>query len=266
MKSAPMTHENIRLASPYRRSLNLLAPSPLFLFLLCHVLVFSVVSGCGTGEYERRLETRRSDKAKTEAKLRALYAPLEVRGTPVSVRMPKTVFLEPPLVEGALVGGKPVDVRRVKPGKLVTIPGLKLTYEGFVDTEGVKLPYYCYVGVIDAQGGQVLEEAANKMRMELAAQRPQDTSLNWQDLRVETPDGSESDWKKLRVENSQEFFTLDKAGQGQFKSVPGVLEIYLHVEAKSGVVIAWRMPAGIESKVNLKKWATLVAECVSVKK
>jgi hypothetical protein len=261
-----MTYENIRLASPSRRPLGLLSPFPLLLFLFFQVLVFAVVSGCGTGEYERRLEARRTDKAKIEAKLRTLYLPLEVAGTPVSVRLPKTIFLDPPLVEGALVGGKPVDLRRVKPGKLVTIPGLKLTYEGFVDSEGVKLPYYCYVGVIDAQGGQVVEEAALKIHKELAAQRPQDTSMTWQDLRVETLDGSEGDWKKMRAESNQEFFTPDKAGQGQFKSMPGVLEVYLRVEAKSGIVIAWRMPASIENKVNLKKWATLVAECVSVKK
>ncbi len=212
------------------------------------------------------MEARRTSKAKLEKKLSVLYAPLDVAGTQVSIRMPKTLFLEPPLVEGAPVGGKPVDVRRVKPEKLVTIPGLKLTYEGYVDNEGVKLPFYCYVGVIDVPIGQLAEDPSVKMRAELAAQRQPEALTNWQDVRVETPDGQESVWRKLRAENSQEFFTLDKAGQAQFKSMPGVLEIYLHAEAKAVIVIAWRMPTCIEKAVSLEKWATLVAECVSVKK
>ena len=186
-------------------------------------------------------------------------------GTPISVRLPKTLFLEPPLVEGAPVGGKPVDARRVKPEKLVTIPGLKLTYEGFVDNEGVKLPYYCYVGAIDMSLGQVVDDPSVKMRAELAGQQQQDTT-SWQDVRVEMPDGQDSIWRKLRSESSQEFYTLDKAGQAQFKSMPGVIEIYLRAEAKSIVVIAWRMPSSIEKKINLEKWAKLVAECISVKK
>ena len=261
-----MTCRSIPLASPYRRPANRLSLFPLFLFFLCYLLVFSLLSGCGTGEYERRLEQRHAAKARLEKKLSVLYAPQDVPGTQVSVRLPKTLFLEPPLVEGVPVDGKPVDVRRVKPEKLVTIPGLKLTYEGFVDNEGVKLPYYCYVGVIDVPIGQIVDDPSIKMRAELAGQQQQDTLGNWQDLQVETPDGQESVWKKLRSENSQEFYTLDKAGQGQFKSMPGVLEICIHAEAKYVIVIAWRMPTSIEKNINLEKWATLVAECVNVKK
>ncbi len=266
MKSATMTAKNARLASLCRRPHKLFSPFLLFLFALCFGLAFSAVSGCGTGEYERRMEQRRVNKLRLETKLRGLYLPQDVPGTQVSFRLPRNLFLESPLVEGAPVGGKPVDVRRVKPDKLMTIPGLKLTYEGFVDTEGVKLPYYCYVGVIDVQGGQMMEDPSLKMRTELAAQRKGDTVTNWQDVRLEAPDGQESLWKKLRAETQQEFFILDKAGQGQFKSMPGVLEVYLRAEMKYAVVIAWRMPTSIEKKINLEKWATLVAECVSVKK
>jgi hypothetical protein len=223
--------------------------------------------GCGTGEYERRLEDRHAEKTRIETKLSGLYLPLVVPGTTISVRLPKSLFPDPPLVEGAMVGGKPVDVRRVKPQKLVTIPGLKLTYEGFIESEGGKLPCYCYVGVIDVPM-QAVEDPSVKMRAELSAQQPPPALTNWQDVSLETPSGQPTVWRKLRAENSQEFYTLDKAGQGEFKNLPGVLEIYFRVEPKNIIVIAWRVPLSIDNKdkVDLKKWAALVAECVSVNK
>ena len=59
------------------------------------------------------------------AKFDKLGDPQNVPGTPVSIRIPRA-FTSPPLAEGA------ADARRVKPG-IVTIPGLKLTYEGFIE-------------------------------------------------------------------------------------------------------------------------------------
>jgi hypothetical protein len=266
MKSATMTAENARLASPCRRPIHLLSPFAISISALCGVLVLSMLSGCGTGEYERRLEQRRVSKSRIEKRLRGLYQPQDVPGTQVSLRLPKILFQESPLVEGAPVGGKPVDIRRIKPQKLMTIPGLKLTYEAFVDYEGLKLPCYCYVGVLDIQSGQLVQDPGIKIRAELTGQRQPERVTNWQDVRLETPEGQENVWKKIRAETSQEFFVVDKAGQGQFKSMPGVLEVYVYSESKYIITIAWRMPASIEKKVNLEKWASLVAECVSVKK
>jgi hypothetical protein len=224
-----------------------------------------MLSGCGTGEYEERLDKRHADKMKLEKKFSQLYAPQEVPGTQISVRLPKTIFKDPPLVEGAPVGGKPVDIRRVKPDKLVTIPGLKLTYEGFVENGGVKLPYYCYVGAVAVSTGEIVDRGG-KIQAELAAQPQHDTLTNWESFLAKTPDGHENQWMKLRfVNKNQEFFTVDKAGQEQFKTMPGVLEVYLHAEPGYGVMIAWRMPTSIEGKVDLAKWAALVAGCVSVK-
>ena len=266
MRSATLRCESVRLAAPRRRQLNLSAPLPSHLCCLCRVLFLLVLSGCGTGDYEQRLDQRHADKIKIEKKFSQLYAPQDVPGTQVSVRLPKTIFTEPPLVEGALVGGKPVDIRRVKPDKLVTIPGLKLTYEGFVENDGVKLPCYCYVGATAASTGEI-GDSNGKIQAELAAQPPHDTLTNWERFQPETPDGHESQWVRLRFMNKkQEFFTVDKAGQGQFKTMPGVLEVYLHAEPGYAVVIAWRMPTSIEGKVKLAKWASLVAGCVSVKK
>jgi hypothetical protein len=105
-----------------------------------------------------------------------------------------------------------------------------------------------------------------KMRAELAAQQPPPALGNWQNISLETARGQPANWSKLRAENSQEFYTLDKAGHGDFKNLPGVLEVFFHIEGTNIVVIAWRVPASIEKQVNLEKWSKLVAECVTARR
>jgi len=68
------------------------------------------------------------------------------------------------------------------------------------------------------------------------------------------------------MESQQDFRTLDKAGQEKYAQMPGLLEIYVQEEAENYVFIVWRMPKSIEQKVELSKWAPIVAGCVSIKK
>jgi hypothetical protein len=248
-----MMHHHFHTASSCRRRLN----------ALCCVFLLLVVFGCGTGEYERRLSERAS-RPKPVASFNELYAPLALPNLPaVSVRMPVVMFKDTPLVEGSLVGGKPVDSRRVKP-LLFELPWLKLTYEGFVDGADGKTPYYCYVAAIDNTAGKVQNPEAG-LRTELSGKQPQ-TLSDWTDVQTPTPEGQAIAWRQLRFVGPQEFCIIDKAGQGQFKTLPGVLEIYLRPEAGYYVLIAWRTPSAIEQQVDLAKWASPVAGCVSVKK
>ena len=257
MKSATMTSKDSCLVSPPPRP-----QSRGVVSLLCGVFFLSLIFGCGTGEYERRLADR-VHRNQQESKFNNLYAPQELPKTPVSVRMP-TMFKDSPLVEGAQVGGKPVDPRRVKPG-LFELPWLKLTYEGFIDDPNTgKLPYYCYLGAVNMAGGQV-RDPAGAILAELKNKQQFDIQ-EWAPFSGETPEGRGNQWKKLRFTAPQEFFTINKARQEQFQNLPGVLEVYLHDEAGYYVLIAWRMPGSIEQQVELAKWAPLVAGSVSIKK
>jgi len=226
-------------------------------------LFLLVVQGCGTGEYERRVEEGLA-QAKANSKFNGLYGPQPLPETAVSVRMPK-VFKDPPLVEGAQINGKPVDARRIKPG-LFPFPFLKFTYETYVDDAGgVKLPCYCYVGAVNAAGGRVRNprgdiDASFQKKAEF------ESLTNWTDVQGETPEGRSNAWKKIRIECQQDFRTLDKAGQEKYAQMPGVMEIYLHEEAEHYVVIVWRLPKSIEQKFDLAKWTPIVAGCVTVKK
>jgi hypothetical protein len=257
MRFTAMIHKKFHVASPCRRWLYDLSPllSPLSLLLLL------VLSGCGTGDYEQRL-AKRGSQTQSALNFNELYAPQPLTGTSVSVRVP-VLFKESPLVEGVQgKDGKPIDPRRVKP-TLFELPWLKFTYEGFMDNpEGGKLPFYCYVAAVNKAAGGVNDPAPG---WKDALKNKGGTVNEWTDFQGQSPDGQKIPWKTIRFTGPQEFFTINKTGQEQYVSLPGVLDIYLHEEAGFYVLIAWRMPASIEQQVNPAKWVPMMAGCASVK-
>ena len=125
-------------------------------------LVFS--GGCGTGDYEQRLD-KRFNELKVGSKFNLLSSPIDVPGTKVSLRIPQKNdsnqkafenlltggFENPPLQEAVAPDGKPIDPLRLKPN-VIDVADLKLTLEGFVpDAKQGKQPYYLYVAVSTAQ-------------------------------------------------------------------------------------------------------------------
>ena len=259
-----MVEQNFHIvASPYRRRLNVFScvtlpcRPRLNVFSLPLLLVILVISGCGTGEYERRLKDR-TNRLRTELNFNELYAPQPLSDTPASVRVP-VLFKDSPLVEGAPdKDGKPADPRRVKP-VLFDLPWLKLTYEGFVDApEGGKLSYYCYVAAVDRGAGDPSAAWSGVLSNKGGALE------DWADFQGQTPDGRTVAWKKLRFTGPQEFYTINVNGQEQYKQLPGVLEIYLQEQAGLYVLIAWRMPESIEPQVDPAKWARMMTGCTSI--
>ena len=128
------------------------------------VLFLFFCGGCGTGDYEKKLDDR-IDKLKVGSKFNLLSSPINVPGTQVSIRIPKKSdsnqkafenllsggFENPPLQESTEPDGKPIDPKRLKPNVL-DVTDLKLTFEGFVpDAKQGKQPYYLYVAVSTAQ-------------------------------------------------------------------------------------------------------------------
>ena len=107
-------------------------------------LLVTACCGCGTGEYEKRLDAR--VKQLGEETPASKMSEVEIPGTPIRVRLPEC-FKDPPLVEGAPAEA-PVDPRRVKPP--IVLPDLKATYEAFQgDSAGGKVAYYCYLAVTE---------------------------------------------------------------------------------------------------------------------
>ncbi len=208
-------------------------------------------AGCGTGGYEDVLEKQRwasgaAAPAPGAPAADKLGASQQIPGTPVSIRIPR-VFTSPALAEGI------TDARRVKPG-VVTIPGLKLTYEGFIkdSTEG-QMAYYCYVGVTSGP----LQTIATQLHDELAKKFP-GAMAGWKDVSCATPEGQTIQCRKLRVLGKQELYYKDKAGKENYPANnDGVLEIYLYEKGGQVVIVAWRLPASIEANVGLGEFSAV---------
>jgi hypothetical protein len=234
---------------------------------LCYssvIAAFSIAlfSGCGSGDYESKLEKRISE-LKTGSKFNILSAPMNVSGTSVSVRVPQE-FGPSPLTEGAIVEGKAVDQQRLKP-MVVELPDLKMTFEGFIpDRVEGKIPYYLYVSVYS---GANKANIIRSLQGELSSKFPDAGALS--DVQAPTPEGRISTWKKCRGTGNQIFYYVKPPvngapGEGVPTQMPGLLELWLHEENDILVVLAWRMPTGIDSNIDLKLKSEMTAGCVKV--
>lgn len=222
-------------------------------------MLLGILYGCGTSDYERRLDARVTEY-KNESKFNILSSPADVPGTPVSIRIPQD-FKNPPLTAGAEVDGKPVEARRIEP-EVISLPELKLTYEGFIeDANHGKLPYYLYVAVTSDPRRANFPRT---MRLELSNKFPDATELS--EIRTPTPEGRDINWKKCRATGNQEFYYISPEGKAQFLQMNGLIEL-LFLEDKENdvlVILAWRMPASIEQSINFQTLEPMVAGCVKV--
>src|SRR3989304_1525076 len=221
------------------------------------IQLLGICWGCGTGEYERRLEGRIAE-IKTESKFNFLSQPRDVPDTQVSIRIPQE-FKSPPLVEGGEIEGKPIDPRRVKPN-VINIPGLKLTFEGFIeDANKGKQPYYLYIGVTTD------ERRANYPRIMVSELKSKsNTTTELSDLQAPTPQGRSLDWRKCRATGNQEFFYVPLEGEPSFRRMPGIIDLLFYDQGDILVIMAWRMPSGLEQSFDFPNWEAMTAGCMRV--
>lgn len=228
------------------------------------LLFFGIFFGCGTSEYEQRLDARITD-LKSGSKFNTLSSPIDVPGTQVSIRIPQGSKNAPEWVfnmvkQGTMVDGKEVSSRRIKP--IVEIPDLKVTYEGLLkDSKGGKYPFYLYVAV---STGASRVNFVRILQGALGEKFSNTTEL--QDFRAQTPEGQSIDWQQCRGTGNQEFCYLQPAtGQEQFQQMPGAVELFFHDEENTLVTLAWRTPTNIEESIGFKSLVNIVAGCVKIK-
>lgn len=223
------------------------------------MLILGIFGGCGSGEYEQRLD-KRIKELKTGSKFNILSSPTDVPGTQVSISVPQD-FKDPPLKEGAIVDGKAVDPRRVK-SNVIDLNDLKLTYEGFIeDANKGKQPFYLYVCVTT---GPSRVNFPQIMKNSLAEKFNTTTELI-DDYKAQTPEGREVIWKQCRATGNQPFYYVTPTGEGQFIQLSGAIELFFQDENETLITLVWRMPTGIEQSREFKSWMNMVAGCVKVK-
>jgi hypothetical protein len=222
------------------------------------LLLLGIFWGCGTGDYEQRLDKRIKD-LKTGSKFNILSPSIDVPGTQVSIRLPQDLK-GPPMTEGANVDGKPVDPRRLKPN-VIDVVDLKCTYEGFIqDNDKGKLHYYLYIAV---STDPTRKTYPNNLQSSLIAVINDATPLT--DISAQTPEGRAVDWKECRATGNQLFYYVMPNGEGKFIQLPGTIDIYCHDENGALVTLIWRWPTSIAQSIDFKSWADLAAGCVQVK-
>jgi hypothetical protein len=224
-------------------------------------VVASALPGCGTGEYNSRLERKVKDLKSRSPFATLAEAPVDIAGSPFALRPPKDMQAVP-------AGADPKQL------KIPFAPDLtsKLTYEGsLADANGNQRLYYCYVFIlpIPATPQDPTVAMVETLRQKLEPGKEL-AGVPTTPVDCAAPDGASTSWFKVRFTGSQEFLVKDKTG----KLLPavkedGVIEVWSHRDNKAGgiVALAWRVPKAIEGpdRVNLDELAPRVAGGVTVK-
>jgi hypothetical protein len=220
------------------------------------VVVVCLCQGCGTGEYERRL----NERVKTlgaESSFAHLDQTVDLPGAPLTLGVP-----------GALTRlGESVDPGRLNP-PYMEIPDRKFTYEGSVtDARGGKQHYYCYLAVSSVAA--VGSDSPLKLIHQRARVQFPGMAAGTEDVHIKTPEGRAIVWQRFRMTVKQGFFYIDQGGQQKSVDMDGILEVWARLEQEAGyhVVVVWRVPAAIAGKdyANLAERASLVAGSIRVK-
>jgi len=244
-----------------------------------------VCSGCGVGEYEKRLERRVGDLRKP-AIFDVLYQATELPDVPILVRVPRSFTQR--LVEGAVVHDKKIDARRAKvPG--LDLPGKLVTYEAMVqDSSGGSQPYYIYLTAAPAaaverlrsaserkfDAGKPIEPspAAEPVRLDQTGelfQRVQkafpQANLAWQDVACPTPTGATMVWQCLVANGEQEFYYAERGTDDRYVKLPGRLELWARYFGDYLVLVVWRLPEPLRPASRVDTLAPLVAGSATIR-
>jgi len=215
--------------------------------------------GCRTGEYEQRLSGVASQLEQGSA-FAGMKPAAVLNGTNSTLKVPNA-FQSQPMGEGA-----GMDEKRLKLPNGVTMAGLQWTYEEFLaaDANGGKTAFYCYLGVAEVTGQRGNDPFAVIQRQ--ANANFGGTNPPIETVQCSTPQGQTAEWKKIRFSGQQEFYYVDKDGNGDLRTMSGVVEVYGRQEGNTMILIGWRVPCdenGNPYHDKLAQWTDLVAGSLS---
>lgn len=213
--------------------------------------VIGMVSGCGTGEYESRLQQRLSTMGQ-ETAFAEFGSPVQVPDSMLTVSIPKE--LQP-----VDAGGDP---QRVKI-PFAELPEWKATYEGSIeDSVKGKQHYYCYLAVAPGE-----TDPGVALHGRVSGTMPNTTAPA--DIQVPSASGKSDVWRKFRSTGKQNFWYTEPSGNGRLAEMDGLLEVWTRKvpEANCYMLIAWRVPT-VDGKdyVGLDQKGPLMAGSVTAKK
>jgi hypothetical protein len=236
-----------------------------------------LIVGCGTSTYDTVLD-RGVATLRTEGKFRGLFAPVQIPDAPFTVRIP-VIFTDSYTPDSSHPDdGAKILPQRMQPPFMASQNNIKLMFEGKVKEGNETLPYYVYLGASPVKPGEV-DKFADAIEKGVKTILPADQAPTWEAIDADTPMGKAIHWRKMRVTIDQPFFiNVEGADKPEVKTMPGVLELWLHDAGEYAVVIVWRAPKQIEgpqqrefessggltmavpnAKPDLSKWPILTA-------
>jgi hypothetical protein len=224
---------------------------------------FLLLAGCGTDEYQARLEKGASSTSagsKFDSVLGAeTTSPGPLPNASVSWRMPKAM----PAVN---------DINDPVRGKcpLIEIPGFKATYEGFVkDTKGNDLHYYLYVGASEQAQNKDLPTQTwlNVLRDKFPAANDGNSAEVNKNYSSSTPEGGSVQWEEIHFKGVQKFFYPNPENPQNNQDMSGTFVCLCRVENGVLVTLVFRYPSHFEERHSTDfdtEWLKLVAGCLKI--
>lgn len=221
-----------------------------------------LLSGCGTGSYEKLMQARLG-ALQTSAPFKQLFGASELAGTPVKVRVPQTFTASYAENSPHPDDGQVIKAERLQPPS-IPLPGFKLCYEGTAQGPEGLLPYYCY---LCAFPGGALEAIDAEGKLRAKVNEVFGAAAAWEDAPAPTPAGANLPWKKISVAGEMLFDNHsgdNLADNAEYKKLPGKFELWMYQANGWVVLIGWREPDAIAGTSNLSILAPLTAGSIEI--
>jgi len=219
-------------------------------------VLVALLLGCGSGEYERRMQQSLTRLHEGGAQLGQggtlggsdlLYAqPTPIPETNISIRLPTMLGQGRSWAEGVVdeTTGQPIDENRLEP-PFTALPGFRFCYEVFTaDSTGQQWPAYMYVAVEDAQATSQLE-LMSTIQQDLVATFPA-APEEWSVMELTGPNDTKLTCLRTSVIGPQQFDSTSVGGN--LNEVEGHFVLYLYSTDTHHVMIGWRaIPSIVES-------------------
>jgi hypothetical protein len=224
-------------------------------FRVAMISTLSLLFGCGTGEYERRLEEGSADVQKN-SKFAPLGSPTTIPGTQMSLQFPK-------VMQTFDITGDP---QRAK-CPVLDVPGLKATYEGTLkDDKDNDVHFYLYVGASEMKYSPVGNWLSELQQKFPKAEASNSTGAN-SNYSCESPEGLSVPWEEIHFKCDQKFYYPTKENPQNYMTTSGNLVCLGHIDNGICTMLFFRYPSNLESRHEAdfnSDWIKLVAGTLKV--
>lgn len=227
------------------------------------VCLFAV--GCGSGEYQKRLNAT-INRLKEQSAFAGMSEPISLPGTKLTFCVPKD------FVNAADKADDPLHKKLLSPGPLRPEQAdAGAFYMHLTESKpelGEDLPALTlHWGRRDpATGGK--QDPSSELMYALQDALP-NKELKWEEVSLPTPEGGALTWQKLEASGNMEFVMV-KCADGALtgaKRMKGDLHLYIHKHQESEVFVwmVWRVPELIAGDVGLESLVRQVGGTLKAK-